>query len=147
MATELEEWVAERSSGIRSMQVAWTHAISIAANAGWTSEAILGLACDLRHPSSLIKLCESEALEASSSEESVLRRLEKRADESSFSIHEWIRALETLLQFLIRENRSSKLEVQLDYLACSGEYLSSSGSPFLFEQGVMEFLSEFGFDG
>lgn len=147
MTVEMQHWIVERSGGIRSMQTAWTRAVAIAESSGWAAEAILRVGHDLSHPTSLTKLCESAALEGHDKDESVLDAIEKRADESAYSAGDWIQAMEMLLQFLIREGRSAKLEVQLGYLACSGEYLSSSGSPLSFAQGVSEFLAEFGFDG
>lgn len=147
MATDLQEWIAERSGGIRSMQIAWERATSVAENAGWSVKAILEIGRDIECPVSLVKLCESANRGEAGTEDFVLRMIETCADDSVYSKSEWIRALETLLQFLIRENRSSKLEIQLGYLGCSGEYLASSGSPFSFEEGISKFLAEYGFDG
>ena len=147
MATDLQEWIVERSGGIRSMQIAWERAITVADNAGWSTESVRSIGQHIEHPASFIKLCESAVLGEERSGDSVLRKIEICANDSNYSTSDWIRALETLLQFLIRENRSSKLEMQLGFLACSGEFLSSSGSPFSFEEGVSGFLSEYGFDG
>jgi hypothetical protein len=147
MTTNLQDWIEERSGGIRSIQIAWAQAISIAQGSGWTSEAILEIGSRFERPGSLIKLCESAGSSESHIDGTVLSRIRKQVDDSIYSTSEWIRALETLLQFLIREGRSSKLEVQLGYLACSGEYLSTAGSLLSFEQGVSEFLADFGFDG
>jgi hypothetical protein len=147
MATDLQEWILERSGGIRSMQIAWERAILVAESAGWSAETVVGIGENLERPASFVKLCESVALEGEIAGDTVLRKIETRANNSNYSTSDWVRALETLLQFLIRENRSSKLEVQLGFLACSGEYLSSSESPFSFEEGVSGFLAEYGFEG
>mgnify|MGYP003971867265 FL=1 len=147
MATELKEWIVERSGGIRSMQIAWRYAFSVAEQAGGSNETILGIACEIERPASLVKLCESTAMLGGDRKRSVLSMIETYANDSVYSTSEWIRASESLLQFLIRENRSSAFEVQMGFLACSGEFLSSSQSPYSFPEGVSKFLAEYGFDG
>ena len=55
--------------------------------------------------------------------------------------------LERTLQFLIKQNRSSTLDLLLGYLSCAAEDLSASSGLLTLADGVDAFLQEFGFEG
>lgn len=130
-----------------SLRLAWGQAIARAVDSGIDDSLVEGLLESFAAPASLLKLVDCVVAEEAIDPSRLASAVQSRAGESSFSEADWLVALERLLQFLIRENRSATISVALGYLSCSAEYLESSGSTLTFADGVDAFLAEFGFDG
>lgn len=148
VATNFRKRLAEaKAGGVVSLRHAWSQAIDRAEKSGVDDSAMELFVNEFLYPSSLLKLSESLDQETASPRKPLTETIERYRGESEFSTEEWIQALERMMQFLIRSNRTAQLSVTLGYLSCAAEYLATSGSTLGFAEDVERFLEEFGFDG
>lgn len=147
LSSELIKLIDNKAGGIVSLQAAWINAVTKAMDSGIEEATVSYVIGVFEAPASLNKLCQSIGLSAKAEGSSFFGLLEQNAANSDYSPEEWLRALERMLQFLIRENRSSPIGVSLGYLSCSADYLSATEGLLGFADGVESFLLEFGFDG
>ena len=146
-SAELIEEIDRKAGKIVSLREAWIRAIRQAIDSGLDENFVMHILRAFKSPASVIKLTESIGKLDLKDQASLVSQVERYASESDFSTSEWLQALERILQFLIRKNRSSALDILLGYLSCSAEYLKASTGLLSFADGVDAFLEEFGFDG
>lgn len=147
LSANLIEEVDKKSGKIVSLREAWIRAIRQAIDSGLDENSVVHVLRAFEAPSSVIKLTESIGKGGLKDRDTLLIQVEGYAAESDFSTNEWFQTLERMLQFLIKQNRSSALDILLGYLSCSAEYLRASTRLLSFADSVDAFLEEFGFDG
>ncbi len=147
LSAKLINEVESKAGKIVSLRTAWTQAIGKAIDSDLDEDLVVLVVRVFAAPSSLIKLVETIGNTGSADQEALVRQVEQYAFESDFSVNEWFQALEKILQYLIKHNRSSELKILLGYMSCSAEYLSTTTGLLSFADGVDAFLEEFGFDG
>lgn len=129
-----------------SLEAAWMQALDRADCLGLSASSIVFLIENFEHSSTMIKLLESLPRNKAIGDW-LFETLKHQASNSSYALQEWFKALEVLLQYLIREGRSSSFETALGYLTCAAEYLSQGSQGFGLAQGVGDFLADYGYDG
>lgn len=147
LSPKLREEVEKKVGEIVSFREAWNHAVGQAIDSGLGEESLLLVVKAFCAPASLIKLTESIGRFSQEDQVPFVNQIEQCATDSDFSVSDWLQAMERILQYLIKKNRSSSISVLLGYLSCCAEYLSASTGVLSFPDGVDEFLEEFGFDG
>lgn|GEM_PF-1039846 len=147
LSARLKSEVEKKSGKVVSFHKAWIRAIEQALESGLDERAVVFVLKSFKAPSSLLKLTESIVKVGPPNRFSFVERVEQCAAGSSYSADEWLMGLERMLQFLIKQNRSSPMDKLLGYLSCAAEYLNASNGLLALPDGVDAFLQEFGFEG
>lgn len=147
LSTEVQRALKEKSGEIVSLREAWSQAVSQAMQSGMDEASIVAVVQTLNSPTSLRKLSESVGKRGRGPQDRFLDLVAKYSLESDYSVDEWLCALERILLYLTKHNRSSPIDTLLGYLSCSAEYLNTTGSNLAFAESIEAFLEEFGFDG
>jgi len=153
MASDLSHRWRERlarKSGSVSTQLAWTAGARPLLALGWSEEGALRLLETWRRPRSLQSLARALARssdDAAAGESDFFGRVEALADASEFASASWLAALEETLAHADGAGRSLSLETMLGYIACSAEWLASSGGAQGLPDAVASMLEEHGIEG
>jgi len=123
------------------------HATEQAVVSGLDERSVVFILNSFEAASSLQKLTDSIGKVRPPDRLSFVERVEECAAETSYSADEWLMGLERTLQFLIKQNRSSTLDLLFGYLSCAAGELSASSGLLTLADGVDAFLEEFGFEG
>ena len=147
LSARLKSEVEKKSGKVVSLHQAWMHATEQAVVSGLDERSVVFILNSFEAVSSLLKLTESTGKVGPPDQLSFVERVEQCSAETSYSTDEWLMGLERTLQFLIKQNRSSTLDLLLGYLSCAAGELSASSGPLTLADGVDAFLQEFGFEG
>ena len=147
LSARLKSEVEKKSGKVVSLHQAWMHATKQAVESGLDERSVVFILKSFEAASSLLKLTDSIGKVGPPDRLSFFERVEQCAAETSYSTDEWLMGLERTLQFLIKQNRSSTLDLLLGYLSCAAGELSASSGLLTLADGVDAFLQEFGFEG
>jgi len=147
LSARLKSEVEKKSGKVVSLHQAWMHATKQAVESGLDERSVVFILKSFEAASSLLKLTDSIGKVGPPDRLSFFERVEQCAAETSYSTDEWLMGLERTLQFLIKQNRSSTLDLLLGYLSCAAGELSTSSGLLTLADGVDAFLQEFGFEG
>ena len=147
LSARLKSEVEKKSGKVVSLHQAWMHATKQAVESGLDERSVVFILNSFEAASSLLKLTDSIGKVGPPDRLSFVERVEQCAAETSYSTDEWLMGLERTLQFLIKQNRSSTLDLLLGYLSCTAGDLSTSSGLLTLADGVDAFLQEFGFEG
>ena len=147
LSARLKSEVEKKSGKVVSLHQAWMLATEQAVESGLDERSVVFILNSFEAASSLLKLTDSIGKVGPPDRLSFVERVEQCAAETSYSTDEWLMGLERTLQFLIKQNRSSTLDLLLGYLSCAAGELSASSGLLTLADGVDAFLQEFGFEG
>ena len=147
MSARLRSEVEKKSGKAVSLHQAWMHATEQAIESGLDERSVVFILNSFEAASSLLKLTDLIGKVGPPDRLSFVERVEQCAAETSYSTDEWLMGLERTLQFLVKQNRSSTLDLIFGYLSCAAGDLSTSSGLLTFADGVDAFLQEFGFEG
>src|SRR5690606_31295674 len=135
--------VAKTGSTI-SLTLAWERAARKALVAGVDEARLLFLIERLAHARSLEHLLAVSAPSDATLVE-FIDDLVSRANETEFSVEDWVAAFEKVQRSVIQQSRAAQPAKMLGYVQCSADFASTNEARFSLAEIVEEMLANYGF--
>lgn len=142
----IERAIEAKAGGARSIAAAWRHAAQLLRSAGVSEQECAALVAAFSRPGALATLARCWAADGAGARGGLLASLAARADESTFSLAEWLAALEALADWLEAHRRAAPLSKMAGYVECSAELAGRHPGASLAE-AVAEMARLYGFEG